>query len=55
MSKLTMQETLRQLMDKLKSGDAARQTEALRELGTLNFSSEAIVLQLERLALDDNA
>lgn len=54
MTEPTMQETLNRLLKNLKSGDAACQLEALRELGTINFTSEAVVLQVEKLALGEN-
>lgn len=55
MSEDLIQETLNDLLQNLKSGDAARQGDAIRQLSALNFTSEAIVLQLEKLALGENA
>jgi hypothetical protein len=46
-----VQETLDRLLEELKSNDPARCLSALRELNGLNFSSRAILLELERLAL----
>ena len=50
-----IQESLNRLLDNLKSGDPVRQLETIRELSTVNFSSEAVVFQLERLVLGENA
>lgn len=46
------QETLNRILADLKSGDEARQLAAIRELESTNFSSEAILRQLERLGMD---
>jgi hypothetical protein len=54
MSEPTIQEILNRLLENLKSEDAVRQLDSLRELGTVNFSSDAIVRQLEKLALGEN-
>ncbi len=51
MAELKMQETLNGIKNNLASDDPARQADAIRELGTVNFTSEAIVGELERLAL----
>lgn len=45
------QEILNRILEGLKSGDGGLQLSAMRELHTLNFSSEAVVIQLEKLAL----
>lgn len=47
-------ETLDRILDDLRSSDVTNCLAASRELGMINFSSEAIVLQLEKLALQDN-
>ncbi len=44
------QETLNRILADLKSGDETRELAALRELEATDFSSEAILLQLEKLA-----
>jgi hypothetical protein len=46
-----LQVTLDRILNELKSNDSSRCLGAIQELGTLNASSEAILLQLERLAL----
>ena len=48
-----VQETLDRLLEELKSNDSVRCLNAIQELNQLNFSSRAIVLQLERLALKE--
>lgn len=47
-------ETLDRILAELRSGDEARCLAAIAELGAINFSSGAIVAQLERLALEEN-
>ena len=47
----TAQDTLHRILEDLKSDDIERQLSAIREIESLTYSSEAIVLQLERLAL----
>jgi hypothetical protein len=49
----SVQETLDRLLEELKSNDSVRTLNAIQELNQLNFSSRAIVLQLERLALKE--
>ncbi len=49
-----MQAALNRILGDLKSDDAAHQLAAIRELGRINFSSEAILSQLEKLALGKN-
>ena len=51
---LEQKATLNLILAKLSSGDVTRQMKAIRELETIRFSSEAIVTQLERLALEEN-
>ena len=51
----TEQEVLNQLLDDLKSGMTSRQMYAIFELGKINFSSEAVVRQLEKLALGEDS
>ncbi len=46
------QETLKRILDGLKSADATDQLAAIRELESIKYSSEAIVTQLEKLALN---
>ena len=50
-----LQETLDRLLDELKSNDPARCLSAIEELGTLNASSEALLLQLERLSVQGDS
>ena len=50
-----VQETLDRLLEELKSDDSARCLTAIQELGSLSFSSQAIMLRLEHLALKDEA
>lgn len=50
-----LQETLDRLLGELKSNDPARCLSAIQELGALNASSEAILLQLERLTLEGDS
>ena len=45
------QETLDRILEGLKSSDSARCWNALQELNSLNFSSPAILRELERLAI----
>jgi len=47
------QETLNRILEGLKSGDSASQLAAIYELENINYSSQAIILQLERLALNE--
>jgi len=47
------QETLDRILDELKSNDSTRCLNAIQELGTLHFSSPAILKELERLAIHD--
>jgi len=51
MSNKNVQATLDRLLGELKSGIKERELAAIQELETVNFSSEAIVLQLEKLVL----
>ncbi len=46
-----VQETLDRILEELRSNDTARCLRALQELNTLNFSSPAILRELERLAI----
>lgn len=55
MTEPTMQEVLNELLANLKSGDEARQMDGLQKLGTINFSSDAVVKQVEKLALSESA
>ena len=48
------QETLEQILAGLKSKDKQTQIAVIKELETINFSSEAIVTQLEKLALHNS-
>lgn len=50
-----VQETLDRLLEELKSDHSERCLHAIQELSEFNYSSEAIVLQLERLALKGEA
>ena len=50
-----VQETLDRLLEELKSDHSERCLHAIQELSELGYSSEAIVLQLERLALKGEA
>src|SRR5687767_450623 len=50
-----VQETLDRLLEELKSDHSERCLQAIQELSELNYSSEAIVLRLERLALKGEA
>ncbi len=52
MSNESMKANLDRLLEGLKSGDSANQLAAIYELEQINYSSQAILLQLERLALD---
>ncbi|HUG33267.1 MAG TPA: hypothetical protein VMJ90_00755, partial [Anaerolineales bacterium] len=54
MSSESVQETLDRILAGLKSSDTTRQLAALRELETIKFSSEAIILHLEKLVLQGN-
>ncbi|MGZ9234236.1 MAG: hypothetical protein ACXW4E_01810, partial [Anaerolineales bacterium] len=45
------QETLDRILADLRSDEQTRQLSAIHELGTINYSSEAILRELERLAL----
>jgi hypothetical protein len=47
------EDILREILSGLQSGDAAERLNAIRQLGSLNFSSEAIRNELERLAGND--
>lgn len=49
------QDTLNFILAELKSGEPSRQLDAIQRLGTIMFSSGAIIVQLEKLALDKNA
>lgn len=51
MENAEMQEILNGIKIDLASGDLARQAKAIRKLETVNFTSEAIVSELERLSL----
>ncbi|MFZ5856157.1 MAG: hypothetical protein ACOYZ6_04940 [Chloroflexota bacterium] len=51
MEKAEMQEFLNEARNDLASGDPARQADAIRRLGRVKFTSEAVVRELERLAL----
>jgi hypothetical protein len=53
MSNVNTRETLDQILADLKSGVMQRALAAIHELETINFSSEAILIQLERLALEE--
>ncbi len=55
MTEPTIQEILNELLANLKSGDEARQMDGLQKLGAINFSSDAVVKQVEKLALGENA
>lgn len=44
-----LQETLDRILEGLRSNDVTRCLHAMQELSELHYSSEAIVLQLERL------
>ena len=46
------QDTLNRILAEMKSGDETRQLAAIRELERTNFSSEAILRQLEIMAMD---
>ena len=46
-------EILNRILEGLKSGDSASQLAAICELENINYSSQAIILQLERLALHE--
>lgn len=50
-----LNQTLDRILEDLRGNDTARCLNAIQELGTLNASSKAIVLQLERLALTEDA
>ncbi|HZM21100.1 MAG TPA: hypothetical protein VFC02_05110, partial [Anaerolineales bacterium] len=54
MANHNVQEILDRILTDLKSDEHTRQLAAIQELGTINYSSEAIVAQLERLALEGN-
>ena len=54
MTEPPMQEVLDRLLDDLKSEETARRVDAIAELGAIQFSSPAIVHQLEKLALGEN-
>lgn len=47
----TQEQVLARILENLQSGDVTRQLDAIKELGTMNYSSPAILLKLERLAL----
>ncbi|RJP55083.1 MAG: hypothetical protein C4583_01185 [Anaerolineaceae bacterium] len=51
MENIEMQEVLNAIRAELTSNDPARQADAIHRLGTVNFTSEAVVSELERLAL----
>ena len=53
MTQEPIQQTLDRILADLKSGDSVRALAAIQELETVKYSSEAIVLQLEKLALGD--
>ena len=55
MSDDNTQETLDRVLKNLKSGEAERQLDAIRELEMVNFTSKSVILQLEKLALGENA
>ncbi|MBI5932617.1 MAG: hypothetical protein HY867_02830 [Chloroflexi bacterium] len=54
MTEPIMQDVLNELLANLKSGDVSRQMDGLQKLGAINFSSDAVVKQLEKLALGEN-
>ena len=54
MTEPNMQEILNALLANLKSEDATRQMDGLQKLGAINFSSDAVVRQVEKLALGEN-
>ena len=49
------QDTLNFILAELKSDEPGRQLEAIERLGTILFSSGAIIVQLEKLVLEKNA
>lgn len=55
MSDDNTQETLDRVLKNLKSGEVERQLDAMRELEMVNFTSKSVILQLEKLALGENA
>ncbi|HMD81837.1 MAG TPA: hypothetical protein VKE92_11045, partial [Anaerolineales bacterium] len=56
MASQPVQETLDRILADLKSDEKTRQLAAIHELGTINYSSEAILRELEQLALgEENA
>src|SRR4026208_2415110 len=54
MANPNIQGTLDRILEDLKSGEKKRQLAAIDELGTIQYSSEAIIAQLERLILQGN-
>lgn len=51
MASHNVQETLDRILADLRSDENTRQLAAIHELGTINYSSEAILHELEQLAL----